>query len=196
MRTSSRTTSNRSAPSASSARPPVRDGGDKVALPLDVAGPEHTVERLVVDDEDGCLSPAQVNSCSAAPERALDAPYSSSIRGSSSAVAMSVPAFAIASNSRQSSASLVAPNTSPVGLERVRRPTQLLRLRDLERASQRLEQRAGASRRKVSTSSTMKARSPVVTRNCSSASGRTAAHPAGYPPNGVQRLRASASSSR
>lgn len=34
----------------------VRDGGDKVALPLDVAGPEHTVERLVVDDEDGCLS--------------------------------------------------------------------------------------------------------------------------------------------
>jgi hypothetical protein len=34
----------------------VRDGGDQVALPLDVAGPKHAVERLVVDDEDGCLS--------------------------------------------------------------------------------------------------------------------------------------------
>jgi hypothetical protein len=64
-----------------------------VALPLDVAGPEHPVERLVVDDEDGCPSRDQVNSCSAAQSAPSTRAYSSSIRGSSSAAAMSVPAF-------------------------------------------------------------------------------------------------------
>jgi hypothetical protein len=88
----------------------------------------HAVERFVVDDEDGCLSRDQVKSCSAARSAPATRAYSSSIRGSSSAAAMSVPAFAITSSSRQNSASLVAPNTFPVGSERVRHPTQLLRV--------------------------------------------------------------------
>jgi hypothetical protein len=59
---------------------PVRNGGDKVAVPLDVAGQEHAVERLVVDDEDGCLSRDQVTSCSAARSAPATRAYSSSTR--------------------------------------------------------------------------------------------------------------------
>jgi hypothetical protein len=120
---------------------PVRNGGDKVAVPLDVAGQEHAVERLVVDDEDGCLSRDQVKSCSAARSAPTTRAYSSSTRREQLGRGHERPRLR---HHLQLPTELGQPRRSehsPVGLERVRRPTQLLRVRGLERASQCLEQR-------------------------------------------------------
>jgi hypothetical protein len=132
MRTSSRTTSDGSALSASSAWPPVRDGGDKVTLPRDVAGQEHAVERLVVDNEDGCLSRDQVNSCSAARSAPSTRAYPSSIRGEQLGRGHERPRLR---HRLELPTELDQPRRSehlPIGLERVRRPTQLLPCLDFD----------------------------------------------------------------
>src|SRR5512133_293560 len=73
--------------------------GDTVTLSLEVAGQEHPVHRVVVDDENGCRSRAHARSCPAACSASATRAYSSSMRATSSATSTRTPTLAIASTS-------------------------------------------------------------------------------------------------
>src|SRR6266545_3734783 len=168
----------------------VLDGGDAVALPLEVVRQDHAVDLVVVDDEDRCR--ALAHEAAACKESATRA-YSASIRATCSAAPTRAPVCAVASSSWQSSASLVAPNIRPLDLSvcAARRSSGASAFSSARRS---VSSSAGASRRNVSTSSATNPPSPVLARSCSSASwSRT---PSSSAERGAQRRNAAASSSR
>src|SRR6266511_1003281 len=144
----------------------VLDGGDAVALPLEVVRQDHAVDLVVVDDEDRCRALAhEAAACKASATRA----YSASIRATCSTAPTRAPVCAVASSSWQSSASLVAPNIRPLDLSvcAARRSSGASAFSSARRS---VSSSAGASRRNVSTSSATNPPSPVLARSCSSAS--------------------------